>query len=104
MPRARRVLKWVFVVLAVVVVGGAIFLGPRIYRLSNIGAGYIAKQMCSCVFVGERDFAACRSDMPPDMVRVGAELLPGGAGVRAWVRGIVSREARYTPGTGCTLY
>jgi hypothetical protein len=104
MARVRRVVKWLLVLVLVLALGGGIYLAPRIYRLCNIGAGYIAKQMCSCVFVGERDFAACRVDMPPDMVNVHAELLAEGNGVRAWVRGVVSREARYTPGTGCTLY
>ena len=98
----RRVLKWIGVAVAVLVIGTAVAVGPRIYRLSTIGAGYIAKQMCSCIFVGERPFDSCRQDMPPDMFRVKAEVLD--AGVRAWVTGITERTARYTPGTGCTLY
>lgn len=98
----RRVLKWIGVAALVMVIAAAVILGPRIYRLSNIGAGYIAKQMCSCIFVAERDFDSCRQDMPPDMFRVKAEILD--RGVKAWVSGIVERTARYTPGTGCTLY
>ena len=98
----RRVLKWGAIVLLVVLAAGAVLVGPRVYRLSGIGAGYIAKQMCSCVFVGERDFDSCRQDMPPDMFRVKAEVLDGG--VRAWVTGITERTARYRPESGCTLY
>lgn len=98
----RRVLKWIGVAVVVLVVGAAVVVGPRVYRLSTIGAGYIAKQMCSCIFVGERELDSCRQDMPPDMFRVKAEMIDGG--VRAWVTGIVERTARYTPGSGCTLY
>jgi len=58
--------------------------------------------MCSCIFVGEREFASCRQDMPPDMFRVKAEVIDGG--VHAWVTGITERTARYQPETGCTLY
>lgn len=99
----RRLMKWMGgAVLVIVVVAGAVF-ARRIHRLSVIGAGYIAKQMCSCVFVAERDFTSCRADMPPDMVRVQAEVLAGERGVHAWVPGIAERTARYTPDTGCTL-
>ena len=98
----RRVLKWVALAVVALVIIAAVTIGPRVYRLSTIGAGYIAKQMCSCVFVGERDFDSCRQDMPPDMFRVKAEVIEGG--VRAWVTGVVERSARYRPDTGCTLY
>src|SRR2546427_3666722 len=100
----RRVVKWLLVGVLVIACVAGVFFGRRVYRLSTIGAGYIAKQMCSCIFVAEREFTSCRADMPPDMVRVRAELLDGQRGVRAWVPGIVARTARYTPGTGCTLY
>jgi hypothetical protein len=99
-----RMTKWILLGGLVLASAAGVYFGPRIYRLGNIGAGYIAKQMCSCVFVAERDFTACRFDMPPDMARVRAALLDGERGVRAWLPGIVERTARYTPGTGCTLY
>jgi hypothetical protein len=100
----RRALRWIVIVAIGLVSGLLAAFGPQVYRLSNIGAGYIAKQMCSCIFVGERDFDSCRKDMPPDMFRVHAEVLGDHSGVRAWVTGIAERTARYTPDTGCTLY
>ena len=99
----RRVLKWALLVVVLVSGAAGVYVGPRIYRLCIIGTGYIAKQMCSCVFVAERDFTACRKDMPTDMASVRAALFEHGSGVRAWLPGIVERSARYTPGTGCTL-
>lgn len=98
----RRFLKWLAVAVVVLIALAAIVVGPRVHRLSTIGAGYIAKQMCSCIYVGEREFESCRQDMPPDMFRVKAEVIDGG--VRAWVTGIVERTARYRPESGCTLY
>jgi hypothetical protein len=90
------------------VVGGflvaALYWGPRFHRLAEVGAGYVAKQVCSCVFVGERDLAACRADIPESMQRVSASLLPDGEGVRASVLGLVERRATHQPGTGCTLH
>lgn len=100
----RRLIKWVLLGVLVVVGVVGVYFAPRVHRLSIIGAGYIAKQMCSCVFVAERDFASCRADMPPDMALVRAEVLPGERGVHAWIPGIAERAARYTPHTGCTLY
>ena len=90
----RRLLKWILLAALLLAIGGAVYLGPRIRRLSNIGAGYIAKQMCSCIFVSERTFDSCRQDMPTDMARVQATPLGGGGGVRAWVTGLAERTAR----------
>ena len=98
-----RVAKWLVIVLLLAAGAAGIYFGPRILRLSNIGAGYIAKQMCSCIFVAERGFDSCRSDMPPDMAPVRAAALEGSPGVEAWIPGIARRTARYSPGTGCTL-
>jgi len=91
------------VVLAVLVVAGA--LGwARARELSDVGAGYVAHQMCSCMFVGGRSFESCRPDMLPGMERVRAEVLPDDGGVRAWVPLLAERVARHRPPTGCTLY
>jgi hypothetical protein len=99
----RRV-KWMLLAVLVVAAAGALRYGPRIYRLGTIGAGYVAKQMCSCVFVAGRSAESCRSDMPPDMASVRAEILDGGSGVRAWVPLIVERTAHHAARSGCTLY
>jgi hypothetical protein len=77
---------------------------PRARALSSLGAGYVAKEMCSCIFVDRREYAACRPDIPPTMDRVEAEVLTTPPGVRAAVRFLAEREARYSPDTGCTLY
>ena len=69
--------------------------------MARIGTGYVAKELCSCIFVGGRSLESCRPDVPESMDRVQAELLPDG--VRAFVPGFAERIARHEPGYGCTL-
>ena len=80
-------------------VGGYFFV--RLRGMASVGAGYVAKEMCSCVFVAGRSLESCRPDVPESMDRVRAELLPDG--VRGFVPALAERVARYEPGFGCTL-
>ena len=94
--------RWVaMAVFWVLLVGGALaYEWAR--DQSAVGAGYVAKELCSCVFVGERDLASCRPDIPPTMDRVQAEL--GADRVRAFVPYLAERIARFEPPFGCVLY
>jgi len=80
---------------------GALFAYRHVRAMAAVGAGYVAKEVCSCVFVAGRSAASCRADVPESMDRVEAELLPDG--VRAFVTGFAERVARNEPGFGCTL-
>ena len=82
------------------VVGALVY--EHLRDLSTIGAGYVAKELCSCVFVGERSLESCRPDIPPSMDRVEAEL--GADRVRAFVPYLAERIARFEPPFGCVLY
>lgn len=88
------------VLLAVAVVAGAAW--GRLERSADVGAGYVAKELCSCMFVGGRSLESCRPDVPASMDRVRAEALPDG--VRGYVPLLADRTARYEPGFGCTLH
>ncbi|MCP3984763.1 MAG: hypothetical protein GY723_10265 [bacterium] len=96
-------MKRVFVGLLLVLAGTVAWFLPRILTQTNVGAGYVAKQACSCIFVGERSLASCRADMMPEMEPIEAELLETGVGVRAWVPLLAERIARYKEPYGCTL-
>jgi hypothetical protein len=77
---------------------------PRLRTASAIGAGYLAKVACSCVYIAGRDLAACRADLPAYLGTMEAELLPDPGGVRARSALFgIERVARYTEGRGCTL-
>ena len=92
-----------FVVWLVLVVGAGLYtwLGERNY----LGGGFVAKEVCSCVHVGGRDFAACRADLMaiPGLDRLDTAPLADGTGVRSGLRGFTPRVARATPEGGCTL-
>lgn len=100
----RRVLLWAAVALVFVLLGGAAWVVPGMRQRSYMGSGYVAKHLCSCVFVAERTLASCRADLEPSSDRVSVELLAADRAVRAWVPLLAERIARYSgDGTGCTL-
>ena len=75
----------------------------RIHFQADVGAGYVAKEVCGCIFVAGRSFAGCRADVPPVMDRVQAEVTKDPPGVSAFVALFARRTATYDPRTGCTL-
>jgi hypothetical protein len=88
-------------VLWVLLVAGA--LGLQWLRdRTDVGAGYVAKELCSCIFVGERTPDSCRPDIPPAMDAIEAEV--GTDRVRAFVPYLGERIARFEPPFGCVLY
>lgn len=70
---------------------------------ARIATAYGAKQMCSCLHVGGRNPASCRTDYEPkDIARI--TITSTGQEVRASVLGgAIASTARNTPGFGCTL-
>lgn len=98
-------MKWLigFVVWLILVVGAGLYtwLGERSY----LGGGFVAKEVCSCIHVGGRDFEACRADLValPGLDRLDTAVLEDGTGVRSGLPGFTPRVARAAPGRGCTL-
>jgi hypothetical protein len=84
----------------VLVVGALVW--EHLRDRSAVGAGYVAKEVCSCVFVGGRSLESCRADVPESMERVDVEL--GADRVRAFVPALTERIARHEPPFGCVLY
>ena len=72
-------------------------------RDASSGAGYVAKEVCSCIHLGRRSLASCRPDVPEYMDGIRAEELSDGTGVRAFVPLFAERVARYAEGFGCAL-
>lgn len=69
----------------------------------DVGAGMLAKQMCSCMFVAGRDQEACRLDQMAVFDPIQIEITDDPKGVRAFVIGLGDRHAEFEEGFGCTL-
>jgi hypothetical protein len=98
-PRRKRLL----VGAAVLLVAGAI--AWRVLHLSDlmhIGAGYVAEQTCSCLFVSGRSAESCRGDLEPLAQKL-VRFTAGDGEVTARAFFISSATARYQKGFGCTL-
>ena len=87
--------------LLLVVAGGYWLVGFQ--EQVQLGTGFIAKQMCSCMLVAERSFESCRPDQMPMMDAIDAELLSDGASVRAWAGFLAESVAHFDSERGCTL-
>ncbi|NNL68021.1 MAG: hypothetical protein HKP30_17365 [Myxococcales bacterium] len=100
----RRALRIVAIVLIALLLIAAIVLVPRAVGMAEVGVGYVAKQVCSCLYVAERALEACRADLLPSMDRIQASVLPDRQGVRAsLLGGRFERTALRDPDGGCTL-
>lgn len=100
-----RTLKWGVAALPALVLIAFAVTYPFLSRISEVGAGYVAMQMCGCVEVSGRPFEACLLDMRPEMERIGAERVEEGgrSGVRATIPIYAERTAWHRPPDACTL-
>jgi hypothetical protein len=69
--------------------------------MADVGVGYAAKQVCSCVHVGKRPFEQCRMDHLQE--RIDITELTELSGVQAAIFPIADASAYYYPNAGCTL-
>ena len=97
-----RLWAWIGGVVVVLLVAGAIaaYLLARPY--AQIGGTYIAKQLCSCVFVTGRTDASCRAEFEPDIDKFQVKISRRRHTVRTRLL-IFSSAASYTEGYGCTV-
>jgi hypothetical protein len=86
---------------ALIVVAGAAWAGRNFYATAHIGATYVAKQTCSCLFVARRSEASCRTDYnPADLAQL--KIQPGVNEVTASaLGGLISGRAAFDQGFGC---
>ena len=89
--------------IAVLALAAAVSYGPKLREGASTGAGFLAKQMCSCIFVDGLGFDACRSDMMAGVDVFEAEILTKPPGVRAHFPFVAERTALFDADLGCTL-
>lgn len=76
--------------------------GPAV-SAAHISSGYVAKSICSCVFVDARELGACRADLAPNYASMRIKLDQEARRVRAGAGLIASDSARFDPPYGCRL-
>lgn len=96
---------WPPVVLALVVLGGALWWVYRepIAGYTTIGTAYGARTACSCRYVAGRSLGDCKKDFEPGMEVVFLSDDEEAKSVTARVPLIASDTARYREGYGCVL-
>jgi len=103
MTTTRRVLAGAGVLVGAALVWGvwSWYLPTR--RAVDIGAGMLAKQVCSCVFVADRSVDDCRADQFESMDPIRLEVRHDEKRVRAWLPALGERTAIHREGLGCVL-
>lgn len=108
LPRRSRALVWaLMVLLAIGAIGFSVFRAKNATR-ADVAAGYMARTVCACRYVGGRDMASCLTDAEPGMDIVKVTEDPATQTITARVPLLAKRAARnMTPikgiETGCTL-
>jgi hypothetical protein len=95
----RKISITLAVLFTLAVVAAIAYIKPQ----TDVGTGYVAKQVCSCVYLGERDFDQCHLDQPDYMAPIEAEHLPELQGVKASYFPLSEAVAYYFDGYGCRL-
>ncbi len=98
--------RWIAGGALVVVLAGAGAAYVMVRPYAQIGGTYLAKQICSCVFVAGRSDASCRAEFEPDIERFSVAIhrgaSPGHSGVRTRLL-TFSSAAAYAEGYGCRV-
>ena len=79
----------------------ALAIGFQGRKYGQIAAGYVARQMCSCLYVQNRDEASCKADIGPQIK--GAQIVYMEERVIVNYSGFDSAESRLKPGYGCNV-
>ena len=102
----RPWLRWAIFGGLLVVLAAAAFAWRQFTPLPRIGAVYVAKQYCSCLFVAGRSESSCKAEFKPNIdqfkLKVDRSDLPRTASVDASLL-IFSGRATYDSRYGCAI-
>ncbi len=79
----------------------ALAVGYQARKYGVIAAGFVARQMCGCLYVQNRDEASCMADIGPQIK--GAQIVYMEERVIVNYSGLNSAESRLKPGYGCNV-
>ncbi len=94
--------KWqLAIVVFVLLVGIGAWSGRDTFASARIGATYVAKQTCSCLFVAGRSLHSCSTDFSDESVR-SLDIVTSRRSVTvSALYGLISSRAEFEPGYGC---
>lgn len=86
----------------------ALLIGVFLYKAKQygeVGAGYVARQMCSCIYVQSRDETACLRDMETSLGASAkyAKIVYFPEKVIVSYAGFASAQAELQTGFGCSV-
>jgi hypothetical protein len=88
-------------VVVIALVAGGLWAGRDTWAAARIGAAYVAKQTCSCLFVAGRPMESCRTDYEAEAIKpLTVEASASSVKVSA-LAGLVSAKADFEQGFGC---
>ena len=100
MTRLRKASLTLAGLLVIGLAVAAVWLRPQ----AQIGVGYAAKQVCSCVYLGGATSDRCLLDLGPDISeRIDIVALPETQGIKAEVFPLAVATAYFHRDSGCTL-
>ena len=97
LPSFSTIVGIVLVVIFVIVLG----VGYQARKYGEIGAGFVARQMCSCLYVQDRDEQSCRAEIGSQIDA--AQIVYMDERVIVNFSGLNQAEARLKPGYGCNV-
>jgi hypothetical protein len=77
--------------------------GRDVYSTAHIGAGFIAKHTCSCMFVVGRTAQSCSKDYDPQAARLLNVKAEQSSVTVSALAGVLSARAEFETGFGCHL-
>jgi hypothetical protein len=70
----------------------------------HIGSNYVAKQLCSCIFVTGRTEAGCKKEFEPDITKFTVDITRKGGKADVQTRlALFEGYAQYDPKYGCSI-
>jgi hypothetical protein len=98
--------RWVGAVIGVLLMIGLGWGYLVVKPYGEVGTTYIAKQLCSCVFVTGRGEASCRGEFEPDIGKMSVAVDRSGLPARGRVTArlaMFANAATYQPAYGCRI-
>ena len=94
--------KWLLILgVLVLLLGIGVWSSRDTFATARIGTTYVAKQICSCLFVAGRSLESCHTDFEAEALRALDVQVSEQAVTASALRGYISARAQFEQGYGC---